>query len=618
MKRLVLTGLAHALLVSTVVIGCSTPPSADADTFGASVQWDPHLSADVSSSEPDAIVRPAPDVIVATPDAVQPDTSVTEVVTWDVSGPETSDGPCNCDGPTHCSDEGVCAPDVCEKGVTTCAGLDAVLNCANNGGSFDVETCFPGQVCQGGVCVDPICEPNTLGGCAGTGWLACNSLGTEWVIYPCPLDAPCQAGACRPVEPNVLLVIDTSGSMNWTPSGDNVSPCDGPDCEAPWLFPICDNPEAPVTRLGRVKAALNTVTQSETAASIRLALQRFPQRPFEPGTASFNGGDMPQCDGGYWIDNEGSWISGDDGSHVTSMSGWFGAGLSEVIIHPFGEETHLDVLAQWFDFTEEAVKTETLCESADGCAGGPCVEGHCLTTVNPELRGSGPTPLGKSLFYAGEYLRHEILVEGKPCLTDLSCDSPHHICEGGTCHDPFGHCRDTIVIVFTDGDDTRNVATSDFFNPRVQAKRLHYGLGCDEADDCLAGAACEAGVCRSSDAVAFSDALVCDAGGDPCTSDNQCDNPCQGWDECEGGCAPTEPTLTSSQGADHLTDYAGNRISLRVHVVDASGVEGKNSLIAAFGGGHHFSVDLEDPDALVASVFEIIGDTKNTTPCAAE
>jgi hypothetical protein len=606
-----------SLIVATLLVGCSEggglTPEATAD---ATVDATPQRVTEV-----DPVEEPPSDISgEATEDTPSPadDVEVQDTVTpWDA--PPGDPGPCQCQGPTHCNEEGACAQDLCEKGATTCANLTSQQHCDADGSSATVESCFPGQVCSGGDCVDPICEPNSLGGCDGTGWLACNSLGTAWVTYTCPLDSPCQAGACRPVEPNVLLLIDTSGSMNWKTNGESVQPCVGVDCDASWSFPNCDDPQDPVTRLGRVKQALNTVVQSEAAGGVRLALQRFPQRPFEPDAGFFGGASgAPECDGGYWVSTDEAMITGDEGQHFTSLDSWFGANLSEVLLYPFEDATNLGILAQWFDFKVETVTTETPCEDASVCAGGPCVLERCLTTTNPELRGGGPTPIGKSLFYAGEYLRHTVLIEGKQCITDDTCGSPHHSCEDGVCHDPYGHCRDHIIIVFTDGAETRNVATSDFFNPRVQAKRLHFGLGCSADTECLSGATCVDGVCRAPGAVADASALICDAGEVPCTSDNQCEDPCENWGDCPGGCAPTEPLMISDQGAQHLTDQQGNPVSVRVHVVDASGIAGNNSLVATFGGGQYFDVNLDNPEELVASVYEILGDTKDTTPCAAD
>ena len=76
--------------------------------------------------------------------------------------------------------------------------------------------------------------------------------------------------------------------------------------------------------------------------------------------------------------------------------------------------------------------------------------------------------------------------------------------------------------------------------------------------------------------------------------------------------------MISDQGAQHLTDFLDNPVAVRVHVVDASGIEGNNSLVATYGGGQYFDVNLDNPEELVASVYEILGDTKEATPCAAE
>ena len=618
------------LALSTLLCACGQSPVAsetNEEVVGLSDSERAEPQGDASAAQDEGV---GPDTEVAVSDRVS-GPGDTEVVTaedtsssedgftaWDSEASSPDPNACSCDGPTHCDDQGACVPDICEKGRTTCATIDTLQHCDAAGASATLEPCFPGQVCSGGECVDPICEPNALGGCSGTDWLACNSLGTEWVSYACPLDAPCQTGECRPVEPNVLLLIDTSGSMNWRPNGDPVEPCNVGECEATWTFPICDNPQTPITRLGLVKQALNTVVQSDAAQGVRLALQRFPQRPFEPGSGFFGGSGVPECDGGYWISTDEARITGDPGNQTTSMNGWFGAGLGEVLLYPFAEKTEIDVIAQWFDYKVETVATETYCEMANVCAGGPCVFGNCLTTINPELRGRGPTPLGKSLFYAGEYLRHQVLMEGKSCTSDAQCGSPHYTCEDGVCHDPYGHCRDNIIILFTDGVDTRNVATSDFFNPRVQAKRLHFGLGCADDDECMSGASCVSGVCRAPSELADAEQLVCDAGEMPCTNDNECEDPCGNWGNCPGNCAPTEPLTVSNEGNDHLSDHAGKPVPVRVHVVDASGIEGNNSLIAVYGGGEYFDVNLDNPEELVASVYEILGDTKEATPCAAE
>ena len=114
----------------------------------------------------------------------------------------------------------------------------------------------------------------------------------------------------------------------------------------------------------------------------------------------------------------------------------------------------------------------------------------CVVTTNAELRAVGATPIGKSLFYASEYLRHFVLVEGQFCEEDADCASSNHSCVDGQCHDEFAYCRENVIVLFSDGAETENVHIDDFFHPRVQAKRLFYGLGCQTDADCLSGAMC--------------------------------------------------------------------------------------------------------------------------------
>ena len=59
-------------------------------------------------------------------------------------------------------------------------------------------------------------------------------------------------------------------------------------------------------------------------------------------------------------------------------------------------------------------------------------------------------------------------------------------------------------------------------------------------------------------------------------------------------------------GGDRLTDAAGRPVSVQVHVVDASGIEGANRYIAAYGGGEHVSVDLGAASTIVATVLPLL------------
>lgn len=452
------------------------------------------------------------------------------------------------------------------------------------------------ESCDGGQCVSGGCVPNAPVGCQDGMILRCDATGTSAEPVMCPDGQGCADGECRPILPNVLLLVDTSSSMNWTPSGTQPDEC-GAACW-PWSYPSCDDaPSGPRTRLGHVKQALTGILESESAAGVRIGLQRFPQRVY----TAF----PPDCEGGYWTGN--STLQGDEDYHALSRP-WLAQHLPEIVLFPFPTEgqTDLTALSRWFDHEETLVATGISCASNEACDNTPCLGGTCMAYENPELWGMGLTPFGKSLFYAGEYMRQFVVVEGRACEATPDCGSANYTCVDGACHDPFRFCRPNVVIAFTDGEETEHFYTDDFFHPRVQAKRLHYGLGCETSADCAGGAICDAGVCRPPFGTIDETEDVCDANDVPCTANSDC-----------GGfrCRPAGLDFIDPAGEDHVSDPAGNVISLTIHVVDASNVAGANQLVAAYGGGEHFSVDLDDPDEIYDTFRTLFGDVKESTAC---
>ena len=75
-----------------------------------------------------------------------------------------------------------------------------------------------------------------------------------------------------------------------------------------------------------------------------------------------------------------------------------------------------------------------------------------------------------------------------PCDADADCHNANYVCDKGKCKDPLRSCRDTVVILFTDGGESAN---NDYDSPWVQAKRMSIGLGCDSDADCVGGATCQ-------------------------------------------------------------------------------------------------------------------------------
>lgn len=575
------SGSAAGVLLLALVTACASDEAARGDETEA-------VAADAGRRE-----RRPPSATGADADASGDPSASSDASASTADGAaNVGDASCDCPPGFYCGPTGACV-EGCEPGSTRCASETTIGVCSDSGDDYDIVDCTDGWICEADRCVPPDCEPDEVVGCQQGMLLVCDDSGASVHTALCPPGEGCFEGVCEPIYPNVLLLVDTSSSMNWTPGGTQPDEC-GSSCW-PWSYPSCDDdPAGPQTRLGRVKEAMRAILAGESASGVRIALQRFPQRIY---TAL-----PPECDGGYWTGN--TTLEGDEEYHALARN-WLAQRLPQIILEPFPPdgETTIAELSRWFDTEEELVSTGLSCSDNDDCDNTPCLGGECMAFENPELWGMGLTPLGKSLFYAGEYMRHFVLVEGRGCETDADCGSANYECSGGACHDPFHHCRPNVIIAFTDGEETEHFYTDDFFHPRVQAKRLHYGLGCEGDADCGASAACEEGVCRPPAGVIDETQRVCDANDVPCAADSDCG---------AFRCRPARLDFIDPAGEDHLEDAAGNVISLTVHVVDASNVPDANNLVAAYGGGQHFSVDLDDPEEILATLEELLGDAKES------
>ena len=94
--------------------------------------------------------------------------------------------------------------------------------------------------------------------------------------------------------------------------------------------------------------------------------------------------------------------------------------------------------------------------------------------------GATQTPLGRSLFYAGEYLRHAVFIEGARVRRMLI--APHPITAALRARPTRLKMSQHSDHRLTDGVESVNYELSDFYHPRVQ-RRLHHGLGCQALDE---------------------------------------------------------------------------------------------------------------------------------------
>ncbi len=435
------------------------------------------------------------------------------------------------------------------------------------GGTFESTPCPSGQVCVPKLsstveveCRDKICEAGYSTCVSGGKVKRCNDAGTEETIELCTGGRACYEGACEPIRHNVMLIFDTSGSM-WSYLDKQFSgtpfTCRADATPCMENFPTCDAPENPLTLLTLSKRVFYEVIDQAIGGYAQYALARFPQyeSPINP----------PGCMLGWYGMTET--ITGDAGERDTSTGTWFEDYLHEVLAVPFPSRTtlsNLEALQSWLDNTERLGATSTACTVNTDCGPlGKCGnfngEKRCFVHTDPELRASGQTPLGKSLFYAGEYFRRFVRVDGKPCSVDADCRSAGYSCVDSKCMDPYRHCKDDYIILFTDGDESQFVDENEFFNPVVQAKRLAFGLDCTTDADCRGGATCAGTICVPPDT------------------------------------ADASLPITAGGGFGALSTLDGAPLSIRTTVITLDGIAGRNRRIALAGGGAHVDVTSGDP-----------------------
>jgi hypothetical protein len=595
------------LLASLLTLGCSDPVDSGTGLPDVPTTSDLVVAADAPdvAAEPDVAV--APDV-PEEPDTTEPSDEGPGV---DVppDGPDTG---CRCVPTSHCDASGACVEDVCLEGATTCASLEQISICNADGSAAELIDCDGSTACYLGECLEQVCEPGQDAVCQDGQLLVCNGLGLELTLLPCPGGTACEGGICAPIEPNVIVLVDTSGSMNQADElGGTLADCVGDSC-APWTWPLCDAAAAPMTRLGKVKVALQGALGSAIAGDVRMALMRFPQL-----LDILGGGAAPTC-AGAGLKGFGKIFSEE---HALEAEQVTGDKLTSVLPVPFSADAQSDQapLLQWLDFEHTFLMSETECVLALSCDGKPgnkwCLDNQCAEQLEPELSATGGTPIGRSLFYAGEYLRHNVIVQGRVCIDDASCGSPHYACVDGTCHDPHRACRPTVIVLLSDGAESFDTFPEKFFHPFIQAKRLQYGLGCSADADCAGEATCMAGTCQPGSALPDK---VCHLTDVPCQANPECSEykyPCGPAQTCSGKCEATGLTWTDASGdAQVLRDPAGDPISVTIHVVDASPFPVGGKTIAALGGGQHLPVNLDDPQSII-DVFLPLIDLKDTVDC---
>ncbi len=447
--------------------------------------------------------------------------------------------------------------------------------------------------------------------CGGVELDTCVPAGDGWVRLACFPGTACVDGSCQPIGSNLVLIFDTSGSMSATVGGRACGKTS---------FPNCD-PAKGCSRMDVSKVVFREALKKIDGARVSMALFRFP--------SGLNSPPSPDCVEGHQVGSHH--MSGDPGSQaVTAVTKWYWSALHEVMAVPFprtpAEATSRGKeLTRWMDGVESIKSTGASCAGAQShkgcvavaaCGKGACCAQGCIESVEPELRASGGTPIGKTLFYVGEYLRHRVVVDGAACTVDGDCGTPHHRCLQQRCVDPARHCRDTVVVLFTDGGQDSD--PTDFFSPLPMAKRLGYGLACSGDGDCVGGAVCDAGRCLPKSATG----LRCLATGAACQPGAPVGDPlhCPTLPGVGSHCLPesTAQQTASAGVAAHnvLRAPDGKPFGVRLVAVDVSG---EASLFQSFdlataAGGRVLTADTADPAAFLATLNAAL-DLKNSKAC---
>ncbi len=428
----------------------------------------------------------------------------------------------------------------------------------------------------GGIADPPKCAVGASH-CEGLMLATCSPARDGYTVTPCFPGHACLDGDCRALAANVIFIFDTSGSMNTKVSGTSCPPFSWPD--------KCEQSEAPCTRMGVSKQIVAKALAAIDPQRTRLAMFRFPQVVKASAIS---------CTSGYYEGQET--LSGDDDSHaVTEETPWYWKGLHEILCAAFPtkpSDTAQATMAEWMDGIE-------------------------VPGTNPELRQTGGTPIGKTLFYVGEYLRHRVVVDGRACIVDGDCGQLDYRCQQGWCVDPARDCRETWVVLFTDGGESND--PTDFFGPLVQARRLAFGLACQTSADCVGGASCTAKGCMPPGGTGYR----CMTTGAPCkpgdvdpASPTGCPH-VPGQDvQCLPDPIPLQTAVADDAAANVLRAPNGKPFGVRLHVVDISGQKklDKSFLLSAAGAGRLFGVDAADSSAFLAALVAVL-DVKSEAVC---
>ncbi|HVZ71820.1 MAG TPA: MopE-related protein [Polyangia bacterium] len=300
------------------------------------------------------------------------------------------------------------------------------------------------------------------------------------------IGAAARPAAAQSLRPNILIIFDTSGSMQLDASetwaGERINESAG-SCPAA--------PAGKASRLYSLKAAIRGALAQVGTDEANFGLMSFPQLldptltqppPTTDPSRGTNGFGCFNCTseacgtgpvGHYYLDSTvglGCRLSTDPSNTINATGTepaygtWFDSAISQALrvdltkASPGTKPVASDFdpsdanIARIYKFIDDTENT------------GPVANAAALT--DPELHANGGTPLGRSLYYARLYFDNFI----------------------NTTADPRRACRQNVVILVTDGNDTCDYTSGSAlnytdctqtgfstFHPEVQACKLLRG-----------------------------------------------------------------------------------------------------------------------------------------------
>ncbi|MDI7269649.1 MAG: hypothetical protein QME96_16800, partial [Myxococcota bacterium] len=216
---------------------------------------------------------------------------------------------------------------------------------------------------------------------------------TGWLLAALALAAPRTATAQTQIKPYMMIVFDTSGSMNWNYAGSDTS---GDGSRDPWGARWCcpgTGTAANPSRLYPCKSAMYRMVAA--TGDVIFGLTKFPQY-WRPGGRQMD----------WYLNNQ---VAG--ARDVLRYDGeCSSATVTDYRVVPFGEESANEVL-MWMDHREYSAANTP------------------ISATERELRADGPTPIAWTLDRTREYF-------------------------GGVLGaDPYWNCRPYRVLLLTDGED---------------------------------------------------------------------------------------------------------------------------------------------------------------------